>query len=150
MRGTPNVRCVSFGRSSVIDTGTFDHLATQRNVIVSTFKRDGTKVPTAVHVVVDGNRAYFRTWSTTGKAKRLRANPRLLIAPSTFRGKPTGASIAASARLLSGREEQHVRELLSKKYPLLQGKLVPLVHQIRHYTTIHYELTEEQGEGRNS
>jgi hypothetical protein len=112
---------------------------------VTTFKRNGTAVPTAVHVVVDGDHAYFRTWSTSGKAKRLRANPRLLIAPSTFRGKPTGASIPASGRVISGGEEGQVREFLAKKYPLLQGKLVPLAHRVRHYTTVHYELSDEKG-----
>jgi hypothetical protein len=117
---------------------------------VTTFKRDGTAVVTPVHVVVEGDHGYFRTWSTSGKAKRLRANPRLLIAPSTFRGKPTGAPISADARLLSDVEEGHVRELLAKKYPLLQGKLVPFAHRVRHYSTIHYELSVAQGEGRSS
>lgn len=135
---------------SIALTGTFDHLVAQRNVVVTTFKRDGEAVATPVHVVVEGDHGYFRTWSTSGKAKRLRANSRLLIAPSTFRGKPTGASISAVARLLSDGEEGHVRELLTTKYPLLQGRLVPFAHRMRHYSTIHYELSDAQGEGPSS
>jgi uncharacterized protein len=121
--------------------GAFDDLAGKKNVVVTTYKRDGTAVPTAVHVVVLGEHAYFRTWSTSGKAKRLRRNPQVLIAPSTARGKPTGPAVTAAARLLEPEEEQPVRQALVKKYPLLQGRLVPLAHRLRHYNTVHYELT---------
>jgi hypothetical protein len=34
-----------------------------------------------------------------------------------------------------------VREALARKYPILQARLVPLVHRLRHYHTVHYELT---------
>jgi hypothetical protein len=121
--------------------GTFDDLTTKRNVVVTTYKRDGSSVPTTVSVVVHGDHAYFRTWSTAGKAKRLRRDPRVLIAPSTFRGKPTGPAIPATGRLLAPAEEQPIRQALAKKYPLLQGQLVPLAHRLRHYSTVHYELT---------
>jgi hypothetical protein len=125
-----------------LGVGAFDELASRRTVVVTTYKRDGTAVPTPVNVVVDNDHAYFRTWSATGKVKRLRRNPRVLIAPSTFRGKPVGAAIAATARLLTPDEEQPVRDALAKKYPLLQRRLVPLVHRLRHYHTVHFELTE--------
>jgi PPOX class probable F420-dependent enzyme len=119
----------------------FDALARKRNVVVTTYKGDGTAVATAVNVVVLGEHAYFRTWSTAGKAKRLRRNPDLLIAPSTVKGKPTGPAIRATARLLGPEEEQPVRQALAKKYRLSQGWLVPLAHRRRHYTTVHFELT---------
>jgi PPOX class probable F420-dependent enzyme len=123
--------------------GAFDHLANQRNVVVTTYKRDGTAVPTAVNVVVLGDHAYFRTWSTAGKAKRLRNNPQVAIAPSTARGQPTEPPMNASARLLSPEEEQPVRKALARKHPLLQGRLVPLSHRLRRYHTVHYELTAD-------
>jgi PPOX class probable F420-dependent enzyme len=121
--------------------GAFDDLAKKRNVVVTTYKRDGSTVPTAVNVVVIGDHAYFRTWSTAGKAKRLRRDQRVLIAPSTVRGEPTGPAIAATARLLGPDEEEPVRHALARKYPLSQGKIVPFAHRLRHYSTVHYELT---------
>ncbi len=121
--------------------GDFDNLAQQRNVVVSTYKRDGTAVATAVNVVVMGDHAYFRTWSTSGKAKRLRRDPHILIAPSNPRGKPTGPAAAATARLLPEDEEEPVRHALAQKYPVIQGRLVPWAHRFRHYETVHYELT---------
>lgn len=119
----------------------FDSLTGQKNVVVTTYKRDGTGIPTAVNVVVDGDHAYFRTWATSGKAKRLRRDPRVLIAPSTGRGKPTGPAVSATARLLSPEEEEPIRAALAKKYPMLQGRFVPLFHRLRHLDTVHYELT---------
>jgi uncharacterized protein len=110
-------------------------------VVVTTYKRDGTPVPTAVNVVVEGDHAYFRTWSTSGKAKRLRNDPKVLVAPSTGRGKPTGPAVSATARLLRPEEEKPVHDALAKKYPLLQARIVPWFHHRRHLETVHYELT---------
>jgi uncharacterized protein len=127
--------------------GSFDDLAKQRNVAVTTYKRDGSAVTTAVNVVVIDDHAYFRTWSTAGKAKRLRRDSRVAIAPSTARGKPTGPPIPATARLLEPDEVPAVRRALSKKYPILQGRLVPLAHRLRHYDTVHYELSATEPPG---
>ncbi len=121
--------------------GPFGHLSDSRTVVVTTNKRDGTSVATPVNVVVLGEHAYFRTWSTSGKAKRLRRDPHLLIAPSTFRGRPVGSAVAATARLLHADEEPPVRAALARKHRVLHGFAVPLVHRLRHYQTVHYELT---------
>jgi uncharacterized protein len=127
--------------------GDFDYLARQRNVVVRTYRRDGTTVPTTVNVVVEGEHAYIRTWSTSGKAKRLRHDPRVLIAPVTASGKPTGPALAAEARLLTAEEEPPVRQAFRKKHPVLQGRLVPWFHRLRHYETVHYELTRRAPTG---
>jgi uncharacterized protein len=124
--------------------GAFDDLAKKRNVVVTTYKRDGSAVATPVNIVVIDDHAYFRTWSTAGKAKRLRRDSRVAIAPPTARGKPTGPPVSATARLLTPDEVPTVGQVLSKKYPILQGRLVPLVHRLRHYDTVHYELTASE------
>jgi hypothetical protein len=43
----------------VLGAGAFDDLAANRNVVVTTYKRDGSAVPTTVNVIVPGERAYF-------------------------------------------------------------------------------------------
>ncbi len=121
--------------------GPFDQLSRCRTVVLTTNKRDGTTVATPVNVVVSGAHAYFRTWSTSGKAKRLRRDPHLLIAPSTFRGRPTGPAVAATARLLQPDEEPPVRSALTRKHLVIHGFAVPWVHRLRRYQTVHYELT---------
>ena len=122
-------------------TSPFGRFARQKTVALTTFRRDGTRVSTPVNIVVDGDHAYFRTPHVTGKAKRLRSDPAVELAPSTFRGTPTGPGMRARARLLSEYETPGVRRALARKYPLLQGLFVPLVHRVMKYRTLHYELT---------
>jgi hypothetical protein len=73
-------------------------------VQLTTFRRDGRAVATPVHLVVDGDVAFFRTWDVAGKAKRLRHTPAVRIAPATFRGRPLGSAIPAQAQLLDGEQ----------------------------------------------
>jgi PPOX class probable F420-dependent enzyme len=119
----------------------FDEYRKQRTVLLTTSKRDGTTVGTPVNVALgpDG-RAYFRTWSATGKAKRMRNFPQVRIAPCTARGKPTGPQRQATALLLSGPEAAVAARALAAKYPALQGLLVPAFHRLTKKTTVHYEL----------
>ena len=113
----------------------------QRAVLLTSYRRDGTLVGAAVNMAVDGDRAFVRTPHRTGKVKRLRNNPNVEIAPSTFLGKPTGPAIRAQARLLSGDEAKYASGKLARKYRILQGILVPLAHRLTRSKTMHYELT---------
>jgi uncharacterized protein len=119
----------------------FDDYRGQRTVLLTTRKRDGTTVGTPVHIALDQDgRAYVRTWSATGKVKRMRNFPQVWIAPCTGRGKPTGTQMQATARLLAGPEAAVAAKALAAKYPVLQGILVPAVHRLTNKTTLHYEL----------
>jgi PPOX class probable F420-dependent enzyme len=113
----------------------------QQTVLLTTYRRNGTPVGTPVHIAVDGDRAFVRTWDATGKLKRIRNTPEVEIAPSTFRGVPTGPAIRARARILNGNEAVAARRALTRKYPVMHGVLVPLVHRLRGNTTMHVELT---------
>jgi hypothetical protein len=119
----------------------FDEYRKQRTVLLTTRKRDGAAVSTPVNIALgpDG-RAYFRTWSATGKAKRLRNFPQVWIAPCTARGKATGPQRQATAVLLSGPEATKAARAIAAKYPVLQGLLVPAIHRLTNKTTVHYEL----------
>jgi PPOX class probable F420-dependent enzyme len=120
---------------------TLKHFVGQWAVLLTTYRRDGTPVGTAVNIVVDGNLAYFRTWDTAWKLTRIRNIPEVQFAPSTARGKPTAPAIQARARVLEGEESARAARLLARKYPALHGLLVPLVHRLRGNKTIHVELT---------
>lgn len=113
----------------------------QKNVLLTTYRRDGTPVGTPVHIAVEGNRAFIRTWDTTWKLKRIRNNPEAEIAPSTIQGKTTGPAIHVHARVLRGDEAAYAGHLLARKYPILHGILIPLYHRLRGYKTMHIELT---------
>jgi PPOX class probable F420-dependent enzyme len=119
----------------------FDEYRRQRTILLTTRKRDGTTVGTPVNIALDPDgRAYFRTWSATGKVKRMRNFPQVQIAPSTVRGKATGPGQQATARLLDEPEAAVAAKALAAKYPVLQGFLVPAFHRLTKKTTVHYEL----------
>ena len=118
----------------------FDPLARRRTALLTTYKRDGTGVPTPVTIAVDGDHAYVRTWDSAWKAKRMRNNPDVLVAPSTVRGRATGPAIDARSRLLEGDEARHAARAIARRQPILQGVLVPLTHKLMRYRTLHFEL----------
>ncbi len=109
-------------------------------VLLTTYKRDGTPVGTAVNIVVEGDHAYFRTWDTAWKFRRISNNPEVEFAPCTPLGRPTGPPVRARARILEGEESARAGRLLARKYPVSHGVLVPLVHRLRSNKTMHVEL----------
>jgi len=117
-----------------------DRFADTRTVLLTTYRRDGSPVGTPVNVVVENGRALIRTWDTAGKLKRMRNDPEVEIAPSTFRGKVTGPAMRARARVLSGAQSERARKLLARKYPFIHGFLVPLIHRLQNQKTVHIEL----------
>ena len=118
-----------------------DTLGREKYVLLETCKRDGSWVGTPVSVVVDGGRVFFRAYDASGKAKRLHNFPEVRVTASNYRGKTTGDTLTGTARLLTEDESPPVRTLLAKKYPILQGWLVPAMHKRKGWTTLHYELT---------
>jgi PPOX class probable F420-dependent enzyme len=66
---------------------TFEH---QWAALVTTYRRDGTGVATAMHLAVDGDHGYFGTASDTAKVKRIRRDPNGQLAACSASGKVTG------------------------------------------------------------
>jgi PPOX class probable F420-dependent enzyme len=122
----------------------------RRTALLTTYKRDGTPVGTPVTIAVDGDRAYIRTYDKAWKAKRMRRNPDVLVAPSTVRGKVRGAAIAARSRQLDGAEAARAARALARRQRILQGMVVPLMHRVLRYRTLHYELVPSFPGGRSS
>jgi uncharacterized protein len=96
------------------DLNVIGDLAARRTISLTTFKRDGTPVSTPVWVVTDdGRRLLVWTGRSTWKAKRIRRDPRVLVAPSTFRGRERGPRVEGRARILDGYD---VKPLVREKY----------------------------------
>ena len=115
-------------------------LSAQWAVALTTFRRDGTPVSTPVNIAVHDGRVFFRTYEQAGKFKRLRNDPRVLVAPSTPRGAPTGPAIEARATLLTRADDALAGRLIDAKHTIFQGFLVRTAHRLRRYTTRHFEL----------
>ncbi len=92
-------------------------LARNRYISLTTFRRDGTPASTPVWVVSDdGRRLLVWTGAETWKAKRIRRESRVLVAPSDFRGRELGPRHEAHARLLGEEAKPIVVPLLRRKY----------------------------------
>lgn len=120
---------------------TFEHFRRAYTVLLTTRRRNGALVETPVNLVVDeqGN-GYFRTWSTAGKAKRLRNFPGVRLAPCSVTGRPQGSDQPGIARLLEGSDIEVARALLARRFPVLHGRLVPLIHRLQHRQTVYYRV----------
>ena len=93
--------------------------SSEKYVRLTTFKRDGTAVATAVWCVPLGPSSFgFYTSSTSGKAKRLAHTSKVLVQPSDSRGRAK-ASVAeeeATAEVVTGPRLEEIRKLIVAKY----------------------------------
>lgn len=98
---------------------------------LTTFRKNGQAIATPVWFVWHEERLYVFTQEQSGKAKRIRANGRALIAPSDVRGNPLGEFISARGRVLRDEEKiKQVDRLFDKKYGI-QRKLIGLMSRFR-------------------
>jgi uncharacterized protein len=97
-------------------TGDAAEIARHKRALLVTYRRDGTPVPTPVWAAPAGGRLYVRSERASGKLKRLRNDPRLLVAPCTVRGRPLGAPFEARARVLEPHEEPLAERALAARY----------------------------------
>ena len=92
-------------------------------VLLTTFRKDSTPVPTPVWFVRDGDHLLITTDGTSGKVKRLRGNPRVLLAPCDMRGRPKGDAIEATAELADAAQTEEITAAVARRYGLL-GRLM--------------------------
>ncbi|MEO6892461.1 MAG: PPOX class F420-dependent oxidoreductase [Ktedonobacteraceae bacterium] len=80
--------------------------------ILTSFRRNGMGVDSPVGTVASQGKLYFMTPASSWKVKRLTNNPRVTIAPGTFKGEVLGPAIEGSVCRLSGEERKRARSLL--------------------------------------
>ncbi|MFJ5832693.1 PPOX class F420-dependent oxidoreductase [Streptomyces sp. NPDC093089] len=95
-----------------------EELRRGRYVSLTTFRKDGTGVATPVWYAVEGSELYAWTRTDSWKVKRLRKDPRVVVAVCDVRGNvPEGAErMTGEGRLVQGEELRRIRGLLSRKY----------------------------------
>ncbi len=69
----------------------------QQFLNIETFRKSGAGVKTPVWFAQDGKTLYVWTQADSGKAKRIRINPDVKIAPSKADGTPLGEWVPAKA-----------------------------------------------------
>ena len=93
-------------------------IAGSRHVRLTTFRRDGTAVPTPVWYALDGDALVVVSEAAAGKVKRIRNDGRVVVTACDFRGRVAeGAATAeGTARLLDEAGTRHARDLLARRY----------------------------------
>jgi PPOX class probable F420-dependent enzyme len=94
----------------------FSALEGEEFIVLTTYKRSGDPVPTAVWFAERDGRLYVTTQSQAGKAKRIRATGRVSVAPSDRAGNVTGPAVDAAARVLGPDEAGAAEAALRAKY----------------------------------
>ncbi|WP_354644053.1 PPOX class F420-dependent oxidoreductase [Kitasatospora camelliae] len=105
-------------------------LAAGSYLLVTTFKKDGTGVPTPVWVVRDGDALGIWTVADSWKVRRIRNRPDVLVGPCDVRGNPTGEQVPGVAEICTPQKTAAYRTLLRQKYGLL-GVLTLLGSKVR-------------------
>jgi uncharacterized protein len=95
----------------------FAFLAPYEFMLLSTYRRDGTAVPTTVWFAYSRGEIYVTTGKTAGKIKRVRNNGRVIMIPSDRVGNVLDQSaISGKAHEATVEEGELARAALIQKY----------------------------------
>jgi PPOX class probable F420-dependent enzyme len=108
--GTRGARTVS-GMTSAIE-----RFAGENYVSLTTYRQDGTGVPTAVWCAVDGDALYIWTATDTWKVKRIRRRADVTVAACSRLGKIRSEPIRGRAEICDAAGSDRTRQLIKQKY----------------------------------
>ena len=94
-------------------------LAAAKYLSLGTYRKDGSLVRTPVWVVRDGDRLLVTTQGTSGKVRRIRANPAVVLAPCDARGRLRGDEVPGMAELQDAAATARATGLIRRRYGLL-------------------------------
>ena len=99
----------------------FASLQGRKYLNIETFRKNGQGVRTPVWFAGEPEddapeKLYVYSTADSGKAKRIRNNARVRVAPSDVRGKLLGEWVEARAEIVTSADAQHGMQLLNKKY----------------------------------
>lgn len=108
----------------------FANVAGRKYLSLASFRKNGQPVRTPLWFAEDGGKLYLMTRDDSWKYKRMRHNPRVLVAPCTMRGQITGPDVEGRARILEAAEFPAARQALERKYWLMRLPFLWSKHNI--------------------
>jgi PPOX class probable F420-dependent enzyme len=79
-------------------------------ISLRTFRKSGKAVVTLVRFALESGKVYVSTGTKSGKALRIRRNPKVQVAPCTISGKVVGPTVEVMGRILPPRRKGTSRE----------------------------------------
>jgi len=98
---------------------------------LTSFKRDGTGVATAVWFVIDDGRLLVKTGRHSFKVKRIRRNAAVMIAPCSASGRLRGEPAPAQAQVLPPGQPDPVERLIARKYRVDRVLILPIYRALQ-------------------
>ncbi|MDG3017216.1 PPOX class F420-dependent oxidoreductase [Speluncibacter jeojiensis] len=100
-------------------TATLGEIGAAKYVLLTTFRKDGTAVPTPLWVAMDGDTMLLWTVADSWKVKRIRRTPRVTVGVCDVRGNPKGPQLDATATILDDAGSDRARSVIAHKYGIL-------------------------------
>jgi uncharacterized protein len=95
----------------------FAFLSPHQFIVLNTYRKNGSSVPTTVWFAYDQGKIYITTGKNAGKAKRIRNNGRVQMTPSDRTGNLLGEpEVQGQAREITADERVYARTTLAQKY----------------------------------
>ncbi|GGV22592.1 PPOX class F420-dependent oxidoreductase [Streptomyces longisporoflavus] len=117
-----------------MDEATRVRLGAGKYLLVTSYRKSGTPVPSPVWVVEDGAGLGVWTAADSWKVKRIRNRADVLIGPCDVRGNPTGEQLPATAEICDPETTARYRALIARKYGLV-GRLTLFGSKLRRGTS---------------
>jgi PPOX class probable F420-dependent enzyme len=114
---------------------------------LTTYRKSGAAVTTPVWFARSDGKLYLTTLPHAGKAKRIRNNPAVEVAPCTVDGRLLGPAVKGTARILpAGQEEEVAQRALRRKYGL-QYAILTFMRRLQRgqANRIYLEITPAEG-----
>ncbi|MGW6058278.1 PPOX class F420-dependent oxidoreductase [Streptomyces sp. NPDC055189] len=109
-------------------------LGAGKYLLVTSYRKSGTPVPSPVWFVEDGAALGVWTAADSWKVKRIRNRADVLIGPCDLRGNPTGEQIPATAEICDPETTARYRTLIARKYGVV-GRLTLFGSKLRRGTS---------------
>lgn len=100
-------------------TATLGEIGAAKYVLLTTFRKDGTAVPTPLWAAMDGDTMLLWTVTDSWKVKRIRRTPRVTVGVCDVRGNPKGPQLDATAAILDDAGTDRARTVIARKYGIL-------------------------------
>ncbi|OLT48535.1 PPOX class F420-dependent enzyme [Saccharomonospora sp. CUA-673] len=113
------------------ETSTAEQLGAEKYVLLTTFRRSGTPVPTPVWIAPSDGELVVFSERNAGKVKRIRAGADVELTACDMRGTKThGPAVRGTARVLDHEGSVRTRTAIARKYGLF-GRLVLFGSRLR-------------------
>jgi PPOX class probable F420-dependent enzyme len=96
----------------------FQYLEGHKYIRLTTFRKSGEPVSTPVWFALHGGRLHITTEPDSGKMKRIRNEPRVLISPCNAWGRPKGEPVEGMARSVEDAPTGEAETVFREKYRL--------------------------------